>query len=275
MTTLDLGSPLQGSHAFVGSYLAVVWELHQHLRKWAYSGNTNAKKIHPQLVTWMSYRLHPESAQFERLAPRGTDTWVRSCGASWSFQTSFRNGSELTPWINHQTRSSKAEKRQSNTIVHSPSSLLSAMTLREACESFQALNHQGTPLLQSNSKSSHYGANDSTETLAKCHVDMTLAEGTGLDEVQEQRSLFTKSIECHSKTIETRTGLNVHIFPLLRHILTGGRCNKASLRLQNRGSVARDHLALERTFLAYTRTSLTVASAGVGKHQNSRAWSPE
>ncbi|KAI0039005.1 hypothetical protein FA95DRAFT_1567397 [Auriscalpium vulgare] len=36
-----------------------------------------------------------------------------------------------------------------------------------------------------------------------------------------------------------------------------------SLTLQNTGSVARDHLASERTFLAYVRTSLAFASAGV------------
>ncbi|KAJ7600459.1 hypothetical protein C8J56DRAFT_768953 [Mycena floridula] len=36
-----------------------------------------------------------------------------------------------------------------------------------------------------------------------------------------------------------------------------------SLRLQNSGSVARDHLAVERTYLAYLRTSLAIASAGV------------
>ena len=36
-----------------------------------------------------------------------------------------------------------------------------------------------------------------------------------------------------------------------------------ALVLQNKGSVARDHLASERTFLAYVRTSLGMASAGV------------
>ncbi|KAJ6483447.1 hypothetical protein DFH09DRAFT_949860 [Mycena vulgaris] len=35
------------------------------------------------------------------------------------------------------------------------------------------------------------------------------------------------------------------------------------LVLENSGSVARDQLASERTFLAYVRTSLTLASAGV------------
>lgn len=37
-----------------------------------------------------------------------------------------------------------------------------------------------------------------------------------------------------------------------------------SLTLENAGSVARDHLASERTFLAYVRTSLAIASTGVG-----------
>jgi hypothetical protein len=42
-----------------------------------------------------------------------------------------------------------------------------------------------------------------------------------------------------------------------------------SLTLQNTGSVARDHLASERTFLAYVRTSLAFASAGVGTSSRS------
>ncbi|KAJ7093498.1 hypothetical protein C8R44DRAFT_395937 [Mycena epipterygia] len=42
---------------------------------------------------------------------------------------------------------------------------------------------------------------------------------------------------------------------------------RVSLVLENAGSVARDHLASERTFLAYVRTSLTIASAGVALAQ--------
>jgi hypothetical protein len=40
--------------------------------------------------------------------------------------------------------------------------------------------------------------------------------------------------------------------------------SRIKLSLLNRGSVARDHLASERTFLAYVRTSLGIASSGVG-----------
>ncbi|KAL5512040.1 hypothetical protein ACEPAH_5259 [Sanghuangporus vaninii] len=40
-----------------------------------------------------------------------------------------------------------------------------------------------------------------------------------------------------------------------------------SLVLENSGSVARDHLAAERTFLAYVRTSLGCAAAGVALMQ--------
>lgn len=40
-----------------------------------------------------------------------------------------------------------------------------------------------------------------------------------------------------------------------------------SVSLENKGSVARDHLALERTFLAWLRTSLAFASIGIAVTQ--------
>ncbi|KAG5912647.1 hypothetical protein E4U42_002062 [Claviceps africana] len=40
-----------------------------------------------------------------------------------------------------------------------------------------------------------------------------------------------------------------------------------SVELENKGSVARDHLALERTFLAWLRTSLAFASIGIAVTQ--------
>jgi hypothetical protein len=43
--------------------------------------------------------------------------------------------------------------------------------------------------------------------------------------------------------------------------------NFGSVELENKGSVARDHLALERTFLAWLRTSLSFASIGIAVTQ--------
>lgn len=48
-----------------------------------------------------------------------------------------------------------------------------------------------------------------------------------------------------------------------------------SLRLENAGCVARDHLASERTFLSYVRTSLAISMAGVGTSVLLSALGPE
>ncbi|KAF9554345.1 hypothetical protein CPC08DRAFT_644478 [Agrocybe pediades] len=45
--------------------------------------------------------------------------------------------------------------------------------------------------------------------------------------------------------------------------LRGLKKYRPSITLENAGNVARDHLASERTFLAYVRTSLALASTGV------------
>jgi uncharacterized membrane protein YidH (DUF202 family) len=46
--------------------------------------------------------------------------------------------------------------------------------------------------------------------------------------------------------------------------------SKVTLTLKNSGSVARDHLASERTFLAYMRTSLAIAAAGIGTQKKKK-----
>ncbi|EPE04856.1 hypothetical protein F503_000010 [Ophiostoma piceae UAMH 11346] len=51
--------------------------------------------------------------------------------------------------------------------------------------------------------------------------------------------------------------------PWWKDVLSGFQ----SIELENKGSVARDHLALERTFLAWLRTSLAFASIGIAVTQ--------
>ncbi len=75
----------------------------------------------------------------------------------------------------------------------------------------------------------------------------------------------------HSQSEETRNGdntggsLNETGYSSHKNPIFGFQLKDLSLRLENSGSVARDHLALERTFLAYMRTSLAMAASGVGR----------
>ncbi|KAJ7090590.1 hypothetical protein C8R43DRAFT_908379 [Mycena crocata] len=69
-----------------------------------------------------------------------------------------------------------------------------------------------------------------------------------VDDPEPQATLRTRSSGSHPSASK--------LPPLVQRL-------KISLVLENSGSVARDHLAAERTFLAYVRTSLVIASTGV------------
>ena len=76
-------------------------------------------------------------------------------------------------------------------------------------------------------------------------------------ESSERTSLDSLNLQCiypqQSQPLLSNSGLLCNMW------------NWVELRLENSGSVARDHLASERTFLAYMRTSLGLASYGTGE----------
>jgi hypothetical protein len=90
------------------------------------------------------------------------------------------------------------------------------------------------------------------------------ASGASLHISDERQSPVAHTSDEARETAEEPTlneaGSGRRPLPLLKRI-------KPALVLENSGSVARDHLASERTFLAYVRTSLAIAATGVGKQR--------
>ncbi|KAI0785125.1 hypothetical protein C8Q75DRAFT_794618 [Abortiporus biennis] len=86
-------------------------------------------------------------------------------------------------------------------------------------------------------------------------IDTPTTTPTGQEPAQLPQ-ITEKSFEKPRKSYWKKKILRKRKGPLL------GKYNP-SLKLENSGSVARDHLASERTYLAYVRTSLTISSTGV------------
>ena len=79
-------------------------------------------------------------------------------------------------------------------------------------------------------------------------------------EPQSQRPNSPPHVTSKNEISTSHPKNHVFPFPSIRDLK---RLSPAFV-LQNSGSVARDHLASERTFLAYVHTSLALATAGVG-----------
>ena len=116
-------------------------------------------------------------------------------------------------------------------------------------------------------KSSPSSSSRHTPNAMRMSVDTSDADDSDVD----NRRLFHEST---SATAPTTTPNTPHHVPssLLRQRNTSKRSpfsvlNNVSLSLENTGSVARDHLANERTYLAWLRTSLSFASIGVAVAQ--------
>ncbi|KAH7885143.1 hypothetical protein F5I97DRAFT_1810606 [Phlebopus sp. FC_14] len=91
------------------------------------------------------------------------------------------------------------------------------------------------------------------EPLSEPQSEVSSLRGRSLVQPAPTRTLHETLAE-PSKSTASRFG----------HVIEGCTAPfKLSLVLENKGNVARDHLASERTYLAYVRTSLACASAGV------------
>ncbi|GLB42264.1 putative protein with domain of unknown function (DUF202) [Lyophyllum shimeji] len=75
-----------------------------------------------------------------------------------------------------------------------------------------------------------------------------------------------RSSDGHDETSERVPGHDSAL-PALLHPTKRPYSARVAVSLRNSGNVARDHLACERTFLAYMRTSLMIATAGVALAQ--------
>lgn len=119
-------------------------------------------------------------------------------------------------------------------------------------ETTSLLHDQGIP---------HYGSEVANEA-GTAHS----AQTSGREPPQSSEPhAFSAHPPLHRKSVSAMDSFAKAPVDWTWHKLSGGWCGDVSLTLQNSGAVARDHLALERTFLAYTRTSLALASAGVGE----------
>ena len=91
----------------------------------------------------------------------------------------------------------------------------------------------------------------------RCFSAETLLSSSADKEFGERTSSDSPDLQCIYSQQNQRLSSRSGTFCNLRKWV--------ELRLENSGSVARDHLASERTFLAYMRTSLAIASSGVGE----------
>ncbi|KAF9524628.1 hypothetical protein CPB83DRAFT_861018 [Crepidotus variabilis] len=115
------------------------------------------------------------------------------------------------------------------------------------------INNSATPDIDTVVRPAHFEPNGSQLSKSVSH-GQTASDFKELRESRKSARVVTKDVKYASSTTEETSRNTTSLHPI-------------QLRLLNCGSVARDHLALERTYLAYVRTSLGLGSAGVALMQ--------
>jgi hypothetical protein len=96
-----------------------------------------------------------------------------------------------------------------------------------------------------------------------CSTTGTLADSSS-DEDSLASPISAKTPLLPARASKTKHRKFVTVAGLRRRAAPALRRLNPAMELVNSGSVARDHLASERTFLAYVRTSLGICSMGIG-----------
>ncbi|EER43814.1 conserved hypothetical protein [Histoplasma capsulatum H143] len=169
----------------------------------------------------------------------------------------------MTSATKRQSQESAYERSLSTISDSLASSRSSHRSIRQAASAATPAPNEDTPIATSNGRGTERNYR-STEC-----VDRDGCAGGDYQQhpAQHQQPQRKASSDRHDRGLDGQ-GSNTGQW-------TGGISRKykrivekyGSVELENKGSVARDHLALERTFLAWLRTSLAFASIGIAVTQ--------
>lgn len=146
------------------------------------------------------------------------------------------DNSNLRPKMDSRTDALRKDRNESDTAESSADEETHVLSRRQGDHNGNTMNYQSTVQApsQNNGRKPNLRNNPSTTSIRRRGKTHDSSQQAGEGEHDEHESWWARLLSDYG-----------------------------SLELENKGSVARDHLALERTFLAWLRTSLAFASIGI------------